>query len=113
MTVKARLNLKLREGIASVLPIALIVMLLCFTITPVSTDLVLTFMAKGTATSEHLDLYGLEPTEKAVVAAVADSEKSGIMRAILEQTGPHTPAGVISFSLPISTVAGLRNVDKD
>ena len=35
------------------------------------------------------------------------------MRAILEQTGPHTPAGAISFSLPISTVAGLRNVDKD
>ena len=30
--------------------------------------MVLTFMAKGTATSEHLDLYGLEPTEKAVVA---------------------------------------------
>ena len=195
--------------------------------------MILTFMARGTATSEHLDLYGLEPTEKAVVAAVADSEKtkqlvrsakrklfidipgngiimavpvksvgggrtlayltdnsapesgapdmqfdhelivvilnqsymddvmtaarsagafggtalhakgtgakyaekffgvslanekevvliaarssekSAIMRAILEQTGPHTPAGAISFSLPVSTVAGLRNVDKD
>ncbi len=44
MTVKTRLNLKLREGIASVLPIALIVMLLCFTITPIPTDLMLAFV---------------------------------------------------------------------
>ena len=48
MAVKSRLNAKLREGIAAVLPIALIVMLLCFTITPISTDLMLAFVI-GTA----------------------------------------------------------------
>ena len=48
MAVKSRLNAKLREGVAAVLPIALIVMLLCFTITPISTDLMLAFVI-GTA----------------------------------------------------------------
>ncbi len=48
MTVKTRLNSKLREGVASVLPIALIVMLLCFFVTPIPTDLMLAFVI-GTA----------------------------------------------------------------
>ena len=43
----------------------------------------------------------------------AACQKTAIMRAIMEQTGPHTPAGAITFSLPISSVAGLRTVDKD
>ncbi len=44
MTVKTRLYSKLREGVASVLPIALIVMLLCFFVTPIPTDLMLAFV---------------------------------------------------------------------
>ena len=44
MTVKTRLYSKLREGIAAVLPIALIVMALCFFVTPVPTDLMLAFV---------------------------------------------------------------------
>ena len=44
MAVKSRLNEKLREGVAAVLPIALIVMVLCFTITPIPTDLMLAFV---------------------------------------------------------------------
>lgn len=48
MTLKTRLGEKLKEGIASVLPIALIVAILCLTITPVPTDLMLSFII-GTA----------------------------------------------------------------
>lgn len=44
MTVKSRLNEKMREGVAAVLPIALIVMVLCFTITPIPNDLMLSFV---------------------------------------------------------------------
>ena len=44
MTVKTRLYSKLREGVAAVLPIALIVMALCFFVTPVPTDLMLAFL---------------------------------------------------------------------
>ena len=35
-------------------------------------------------------------------------EKAAIMRPINEQAGPGTKAGAICFSLPISSVAGLR-----
>jgi len=35
-------------------------------------------------------------------------EKAAIMRSINEQAGPGTKAGAICFSLPISSVAGLR-----
>lgn len=48
MTLKTRLGEKLKEGIASVLPIALIVAILCLTITPIPTDLMLSFII-GTA----------------------------------------------------------------
>jgi len=34
--------------------------------------------------------------------------KAAIMKAIMEKTGPDTPAGAICFSLPISQVVGLR-----
>ena len=44
MAVKSRLNEKMREGVAAVLPIALIVMVLCFTVTPVPNDLMLAFV---------------------------------------------------------------------
>ena len=139
--------------------------------------LILSMPARGTATSEHLAIYGLDATEKCVIAAVgsaqeADSlirsakrklfidysdfvmdaaraagagggtvlhakgtggtrgdkffsvsladekdmiyiiahkdEKAAIMRSINEQAGPGTKAGAICFSLPISSVAGLR-----
>ena len=36
-----------------------------------------------------------------------------IMKAIAEQAGPGTPSGAISFSLPISAVAGLRVLEDD
>lgn len=44
MPIKNALTEKFREAIASVLPIALIVIILCFTVTPVSNDLMLSFI---------------------------------------------------------------------
>ena len=52
--------------------------------------------------------------EKEVVLIVSKSaEKAAIMRAISERCGVDTPAGAIAFSLPISSVVGLRVLDDD
>ena len=65
-------------------------------------NLVTTMMGRGTATPQQLALYGLSRTEKAA-----------IMNAINKDAGPSTPAGAISFSLPVSDVAGLRRLDDE
>ena len=46
-----------------------------------------------------------------IVAPAA--KKAGIMRAIIEQAGPGTPASAICFSLPVTQVAGLRAFDEE
>ena len=71
--------------------------------------------AKGTGAKYAEKFFGvsLANEKEVILIAVRSGEKNAIMRAIMEQTGPHTPAGAITFSLPISSVAGLRNVDKD
>ena len=70
---------------------------------------------KGTGAKYAEKFFGVSlANEKEVILIAAGSrEKASIMRAIMEQTGPHSPAGAITFSLPISSVAGLRSVDKD
>lgn len=51
--------------------------------------------------------------EKEVVLIVSKaSQKSAIMKAILQCAGPQTEAGTIVFSLPISEVAGFGMFDK-
>ncbi|MBE6919305.1 MAG: P-II family nitrogen regulator [Ruminococcaceae bacterium] len=71
--------------------------------------------AKGTGAKYAEKFFGvsLANEKEVILIASRSSEKAAIMRAIMEQTGPHTPAGAITFSLPISSVAGLRSVDKD
>ena len=39
-------------------------------------NVALTMMGRGTATPHHLDMHGLSPTEKAIVATVADRQKT-------------------------------------
>ena len=52
--------------------------------------------------------------EKDVIYIVASGkEKAAIMNAINKDAGPSTPAGAISFSLPVSDVAGLRRLDDE
>ncbi|MBQ9642559.1 MAG: P-II family nitrogen regulator [Lachnospiraceae bacterium] len=71
--------------------------------------------AKGTGADYARQFLGVQlATEKEVIMITAKSEiKQAIMTAITEQAGPHTKAGAISFSLPVSHVAGLRVLDDD
>lgn len=71
--------------------------------------------AKGTGAKYAEKFFGVSlANEKEVILIAARSEeKNAIMKAISEQAGTETPAGAISFSLPISTVAGLRQLDND
>ncbi|MCR5262883.1 MAG: P-II family nitrogen regulator [Clostridiales bacterium] len=65
---------------------------------------------KGTGADYARQFLGVSlASEKEILLIVAASEdKSAIMRAIAEKTGPQTPAGAISISLPVTEVAGLR-----
>lgn len=71
--------------------------------------------AKGTGGKLSEKFLGVSlADEKELIMIVARSaEKAGIMRAIAEQCGPDTPSGAVTFSLPISAVAGLRAFDEE
>lgn len=71
--------------------------------------------AKGTGGKLSEKFLGVSlADEKEVVLIVSRSgEKADIMRAITDQAGPDSPAGAIVFSLPISSVAGLRVLDDE
>ena len=66
--------------------------------------------AKGTGSKRGEKFFGVslaDEKDMVYIIAYAD-EKAAIMRAINENAGPGTKAGAICFSLPISSVAGLR-----
>ena len=71
--------------------------------------------AKGTGARQAQKFFGVSlADEKEVLLIVAKStEKAGIMRAVIRAYGPDTPAGTITFSLPISEVAGLRLLEDE
>ena len=71
--------------------------------------------AKGTAGKQEEKFFGVRiAAEKDMVYIVAHrDDKAAIMQAILEKAGPGTEAGAICFSLPISSVVGLRAREKD
>lgn len=70
--------------------------------------------AKGTGSRRAEKFFGVSlAEEKDLIYIVAHSdEKAAIMSAISEKAGPGTKAGAICFSLPISSVAGLRARDE-
>ena len=71
--------------------------------------------AKGTGAIGTEKFFGVTlAKEKDVIYIVASGkEKAAIMNAINKDAGPSTPAGAISFSLPVSDVAGLRRLDDE
>ena len=71
--------------------------------------------AKGSSAKTAEKFLGVSlANEKEVILIAARTEhKAAIMKSIMEKTGPNTPAGAITFSLPISSVAGLREIDSD
>lgn len=69
--------------------------------------------AKGTGAQYAKKFFGVslaEEKEIVLIAAKTDM-KAAIMKAVAEKVGVDTPAGGIAFSLPISSVAGLRDFD--
>ena len=69
--------------------------------------------AKGTGSKRGEKFFGVslaDEKDMVYIIAYAD-EKAAIMRAINENAGPGTKAGAICFSLPVSSVAGLRERD--
>ncbi len=70
---------------------------------------------KGTGSHQTEHFLGLTLTnEKEVVLILSESsKKAAIMKAINQQAGPDTKARAICFSLPVSQVAGLRQVEPE
>ena len=71
--------------------------------------------AKGTGITQSEKFHGLSLTnEREVVLIVSPTEtKTGIMKGIIEQAGPQTEAGAICFSVPVSHVAGMRQIERE
>ena len=69
--------------------------------------------AKGTGMEIAEKFMGISiSSEKEIVFIVTKTEeKNTIMKAIMEQAGPHTKARAITFSLPVSDTAGLRLIE--
>ena len=73
--------------------------------------LVLAMLARGTATSETLDLYGLEATEKALLITVAGGDMAKqIMRAAKRKLFIDVPGNGIMRAIPIESVGGGRTL---
>lgn len=68
--------------------------------------------AKGTGKGQADKFYGVSLAEEKdmIYILAATDKKSQIMKAINEQCGVGTHAGAVSFSVPVSQVAGLRRL---
>lgn len=71
--------------------------------------------AKGTGAEHAKKFLGISlAEEKEMIFIVVRSEqKNDIMRAIMDEAGINTPAGAITFSLPVTSTAGLRILDDE
>ncbi len=73
------------------------------------------FHAKGTGNRRAEKFFGVSlAEEKDMIYILASAKKkNGIMQSINRECGPGTKACAISFSLPVSEVAGVRKLDED
>ncbi len=69
--------------------------------------------AKGTGSANAEKFFGVSiAEEKDLIYILAPSKKkTEIMKAVNEKCGVGTEAGAVSFSLPVSEVAGIRRID--
>lgn len=73
--------------------------------------LAMTLYARGTAQDEHLSLYGLAATEKALVFTVADGEQTRkLLRAAKLRMFVDIPGNGIMMSVPLKSVGGGRTM---
>ena len=74
-------------------------------------SVVLTNLGKGTATSEHLRLYDLQQTEKAVIGTIVTaSSMKRLMRAAKHKMFIDIPGNGIMMAIPIKSVNGGKNL---
>ena len=72
---------------------------------------VMTTLGSGTATTEHLSLYGLDATEKAVISGVAGPEATRqLLRAAKRKLFIDIPGNGIMLAVPIKSVGGGRTL---
>lgn len=73
--------------------------------------LVLSMLGNGTATSEHLSLYGLEATEKALVATVACGDMTKqLIKSAKRRLFIDIPGNGIMLAVPVKSVGGGRTL---
>lgn len=72
---------------------------------------ILTLLGRGTATGAHLDLYGLDATEKAVVCGVADAGQAAqLFKLGRRMLQIDIPGNGIMMTVPLKSVAGGRTL---
>lgn len=71
----------------------------------------LTALGSGTATSQHLSYYNLEPRQKTIIAAAADREHvKRLLLAAKRELYIDIPGNGILFTVPIKSVAGRKTL---
>lgn len=74
-------------------------------------QMVLALLGKGTAKKEHLLLYGLEATEKAVICTVAGGEQTRqIIKSAKRRMFIDIPGNGILLAVPVKSVGGGRTL---
>lgn len=71
--------------------------------------------AKGTGAEHAKKFLGISIAEEKemIFIVVRSGQKNDIMRAIMDEAGTSTPAGAITFSLPVTSTAGLRILEEE
>ena len=71
--------------------------------------------AKGTGDQESRKFLGISLAEEKemIFVVVHKEQKNNIMKAIMEKAGVRSKAGAISFSLPVTSTAGLRLLEEE
>lgn len=74
-----------------------------------------TIHAKGTGTELARKFLGVSlAAEKEIVFILAkEADRKPIMKAVMTQAGMHTKAQAVTFSLPVTDLAGLRLLEED
>lgn len=69
--------------------------------------------AKGTGGKFAQKFLGLSIADEKEITLIVSTarDRNDIMKAIMEKAGQESPAKAIAFSLPVSTVAGLRSME--
>ena len=74
-------------------------------------QLILSLLGRGTAMKEHLLLYGLEATEKAVICTVAGGEQTRqIIKSAKRRLFIDIPGNGILMAVPVKSVGGGRTL---